>query len=130
MEVAAKTRSSFSQNKSAFRGLEMFHPKISRRREGRRIDVWDAVLGEQVQQLSHGDKDNERIAELCTEINFQTTQEARERAACDTDDLLQSEKTWEMPAVGLPLKNMITGSAMPLQPASSLPPLMNNTMVF
>jgi hypothetical protein len=130
MEVAAKTRSSFSQNKSAFRGLEMFHPKISRRREGRRIDVWDAVLREQFGQLFQGVKDNERMAELCTEINSKTTQEARERAARDTDDLLQSEKTWEMPAVGLPLKNMITGSAMPLPNAPSLPPLMSKTMVF
>jgi hypothetical protein len=130
IKLAAQRRSSFSQNKSAFRGLEMFHPKISRRREGSRIDVWDAVLREQSEQLFQGVKDNERMAELCPKINSKTTQEARERATRDTDDLLQSEKTWEMPAVGPPLENLITGSTMQLPKASSLPPLMKNTIVF
>ncbi|CAJ1964847.1 unnamed protein product [Cylindrotheca closterium] len=35
---------------SAFRGLEMFHPKMSFKREGRRQDQWEIVLTEQAQQ--------------------------------------------------------------------------------
>jgi hypothetical protein len=108
----------------------MFHPKISRRREGRRDDVWDAVLREQTKQLLQGVKDNERMADLCAKTNFKTNQEAQERAARDTDDLLQEEMTWEMPAVGLPLENTIARLTMPLPKVSSIPPLMKKTMVF
>jgi len=35
---------------SAFRGLEMFHPKISCKRERRRQEQWEAVLTKQAQQ--------------------------------------------------------------------------------
>eukprot|EP00526_Cylindrotheca_closterium_P016847 CAMPEP_0113628362 /NCGR_PEP_ID=MMETSP0017_2-20120614/14695_1 /TAXON_ID=2856 /ORGANISM="Cylindrotheca closterium" /LENGTH=322 /DNA_ID=CAMNT_0000538663 /DNA_START=333 /DNA_END=1301 /DNA_ORIENTATION=+ /assembly_acc=CAM_ASM_000147 len=35
---------------SAFRGLEMFHPKVSFKREGRRQDQWQMVLTAQAQQ--------------------------------------------------------------------------------
>lgn len=134
MRSAAQRGISYTQNRAAFRGLELFHPKMSRRRERRRIDGWDLVLQEQAKQIFNGTRDVDRLGDLFSRLNAKTSQEARERASHDTDDLLQPEKTWEMPANGLPTEKMVTGASSTIKrrttSAPSMAPLMERTFVY
>eukprot|EP00980_Cylindrotheca_fusiformis_P012351 scaffold3031_cov102-Cylindrotheca_fusiformis.AAC.11 len=132
MKLAARRGISFSQHKAAFRGLEMFHPKISQRRELRRIDGWDLVLHLQSDNRFSGEKGRDQLGKLYARLNVKSAEEARERAARDANDLLQPEGTWEIPTDALPqVEKMITVSILPRNPtAATLSPLMERTSVY
>ena len=75
------------------RGLETFHPRKAKRRERRRRDAWDVVLGEQVTQKQNGSEDANFIAELCHELNKNSIKDALARAKQDRQDCIQLEKS-------------------------------------
>ena len=75
------------------RGLETFHPKKAKRRERRRRDAWDVVLGEQMTQKQYGSEDANFIAELCQELNKNSIKDALAQAKQDREDFIELEKS-------------------------------------
>ena len=72
------------------RGLEIFFPKTSRRKERRTRDIREVVLEEQANQRLHNLHDSgEFISQLCAEFNKNSRRDAFLQAGSDEQDARQ-----------------------------------------